>query len=333
MAGREPTSGRTVALCCAICETTFDHATKGRGRRPKFCSDRCRQSRNGRIEIVRHAPKRGRTLHDLTCVQCGKGFKALDLKRKCCGQECGGKWSKARQTEWRMKRAAERNARTCQCCGVTFRRPRSSDPGKFCSRACAVKGNRKSTDPKDAKKAWKRRDRVRRRAAKGLDRPMPCARCARLFERRSERQRFCSLACAQPSQMHGPRRCKACEVEFTPAHGGAEYCSLSCARRTMRLRYGRRHKERAQYHGVPYEPVNRLKVFERDGWKCQVCGRATPRKGQGTFRDNAPELDHRIPMAMGGAHSYENCQLACRRCNATKGGTKVVGQMPLFVRL
>lgn len=333
MAEREPTSGRTIALCCAVCKSTFDHTTKNRGRYPRFCSDRCRDAKRARPLSVRRASAGTRTFHNLTCVQCGQDFRALNPKRKCCGQNCGGKWSKARQNEWRAQRAEQRNTRPCQCCGVIFRRQRASDPGKFCSRRCAVNAKRKHASPKEAKRAGKQRERDRRRAAKGLDRPGTCARCEATFVRKSEGHKFCSPACAQAVQIHDPRQCKACEAEFTPTHGGAEYCSQACARRAERVKYGTCHRRRARYHGVPYEPVNRLKVFERDGWRCQVCGKATPRKWQGTTRDSAPELDHRIPMAMGGAHSYENCQLACRMCNATKGGAIVVGQMPLFARL
>lgn len=319
MAGYEPTTGRTVALCCVVCESTFDHTTKSKGRYPA--------SPPG---AQRRAPVGKRTLHELTCAQCNKHFKALDPKRKCCGQECGRRWAKVRQNEWRARRAEERNTRTCQSCGVTFRRQRASDTGKYCSKRCVADARRKYASSEEARKAGKRRARDRRRASSGLDQAVPCAGCEKPFERKHTGQRFCSSGCAKPAQTHRPRRCKACDIEFTPAHGRAQYCSPSCARRAARLKFGKRHRQRARYHGVPYEPVDRLKVFERDAWTCQVCGKKAPRRWQGSFRDNAPELDHRTPMALGGAHSYENCQLACRRCNLAKAGSRIVGQMPLF---
>jgi 5-methylcytosine-specific restriction endonuclease McrA len=67
------------------------------------------------------------------------------------------------------------------------------------------------------------------------------------------------------------------------------------------------------------ETVNPFKVFERDGWMCRLCGAATPRGKRGTHDDDAPELDHVIPLAKGGDHSYANTQCACRRCNGLKG--------------
>ena len=71
--------------------------------------------------------------------------------------------------------------------------------------------------------------------------------------------------------------------------------------------------------------------LDRDGWRCQICGAKTTRQKRGTCDDRAPELDHRMPMALGGPHAWDNVQCACRRCNQDKGGTKILGQMSLGV--
>lgn len=60
------------------------------------------------------------------------------------------------------------------------------------------------------------------------------------------------------------------------------------------------------------------------------CGKPTPLKLRGTCKPRAPEIDHRVPIAMGGAHTYDNVQCACRECNQRKGGTVIVGQLPLL---
>jgi 5-methylcytosine-specific restriction endonuclease McrA len=73
-----------------------------------------------------------------------------------------------------------------------------------------------------------------------------------------------------------------------------------------------------------------LKVFERDGWKCQICGKQTPRARRGYRYSNAPELDHRIPISKGGPHTYGNTQCACRACNLEKSNRSNVGQLPLL---
>jgi hypothetical protein len=77
------------------------------------------------------------------------------------------------------------------------------------------------------------------------------------------------------------------------------------------------------------EAIDPIKVFERDKWKCQLCGTRTPKKKRGTYDDNAPELDHILPVSKGGQHRYTNVQCACRRCNGMKNATPL-GQMLLF---
>ncbi len=68
----------------------------------------------------------------------------------------------------------------------------------------------------------------------------------------------------------------------------------------VRLRYFVRVPYRAQ------AALSRRAVFARDGWMCQYCGKA------------AENVDHIIPRARGGSHSWENVVAACRRCNSRK---------------
>jgi 5-methylcytosine-specific restriction endonuclease McrA len=66
-----------------------------------------------------------------------------------------------------------------------------------------------------------------------------------------------------------------------------------------------------QFVKVPYArrvPLNRRAVFMRDSNRCQYCGRG------------AENIDHVIPKAQGGTHSWENVVASCRRCNTKKGG-------------
>ena len=59
-------------------------------------------------------------------------------------------------------------------------------------------------------------------------------------------------------------------------------------------------------------PVNlRRMVIERDGLRCVYCG---------VDLVNAEvHLDHVIPESQGGATSYSNLQVTCRKCNLEKG--------------
>jgi 5-methylcytosine-specific restriction endonuclease McrA len=64
------------------------------------------------------------------------------------------------------------------------------------------------------------------------------------------------------------------------------------------------------YVHIPYKPgaprVSRKAVFARDNGECQYCGK------------KAENLDHVVPQAIGGKHSWDNLVAACRKCNSRK---------------
>jgi 5-methylcytosine-specific restriction endonuclease McrA len=59
-------------------------------------------------------------------------------------------------------------------------------------------------------------------------------------------------------------------------------------------------------------------VAERDGFSCGIC--REPVDMSIAYPDPfSRSLDHVVPLARGGAHSYSNTQLAHLRCNVSKG--------------
>lgn len=59
------------------------------------------------------------------------------------------------------------------------------------------------------------------------------------------------------------------------------------------------------------ERVRRDVLAKRDDWKCGICGDEVTRADW--------TVDHVIPLAKGGEHSYANTQIAHRICNIRKG--------------
>lgn len=64
--------------------------------------------------------------------------------------------------------------------------------------------------------------------------------------------------------------------------------------------------------GRPRMSELKHKVFERDEYTCQICGK--------TIHDGAELcVDHIIPVGMGGTDDFDNLQTLCTQCNKMKG--------------
>ena len=227
-----------------------------------------------------------------------------------------------------VKRNGARAVCVCKKCSKTFK-PKATSRVSYCSRECAFADI----------KAWYGKP---KRKIIGNKNPhfcnaffKACSVCSKSFVTRFSKKLTCSDECANQRRLMLKRNayepavlskhsCVTCGESYSTNNPTHLYCSKRCVPKRNN------HRSRARHAGVFYEPVNAVRVLDRDGWKCQICGVSTPRSRRGTVHKNAPELDHRVPMAIGGPHTYDNTQCACRSCNLKKGGNLSVGQMPLF---
>lgn len=118
-------------------------------------------------------------------------------------------------------------------------------------------------------------------------------------------------------------------IQFCGEHRAA---ALKASRKRMtersRRKYGTTYRSRARKFGVEYEPVNKQRVFERDGWRCGICGGKVDKR----LRDRHPKmasLDHIVPMALGGGHTYINTQCSHLACNLKKSHRATGDQLAL----
>lgn len=121
--------------------------------------------------------------------------------------------------------------------------------------------------------------------------------------------------------MRVSRACPVCGNVFHSEYKNAKYCSDKCKRKAHLDRYGSNYRERAKRYGVYYDPdVTRMKVIKRDHGICQICGKkCNPKdKSWGSSGPDYPTLDHIIPLAKGGTHTWDNVQCACAMCNSEK---------------
>jgi hypothetical protein len=103
-------------------------------------------------------------------------------------------------------------------------------------------------------------------------------------------------------------------------HKARAWCSHECLRRHNAGgdRDAQRLRRKGRLDAGPVTRINRVAVYERDEWRCQLCGGEVPRTAQ--FPDDwSASLDHVVPITAGGTHTWDNVQLAHLGCNRDKG--------------
>jgi 5-methylcytosine-specific restriction endonuclease McrA len=106
--------------------------------------------------------------------------------------------------------------------------------------------------------------------------------------------------------------CACCGAPFTIIDQTKNtFCSKRCQRRVAKDR------ARARKRQAFVAPVNRKRIFERDGWRCQLCHRPVVRTAV-VPHPRAPVVDHVVPLARGGTHEPANVQCAHFICNSIK---------------
>lgn len=283
------------------------------GKPGKFCAA-CRDKQTGALS---KAVKRE------CCAQCGATELPLTTagkKAKYCSASC--KWRA--QTLRRNPDSGTRRTnvdRTCTCngCGKQYENKRRRTDGEgssYCSRECAF------ADKAKAESSY---------IYAGY-----CLCCGKPFVSRRARS-FCSLAChpvrEYVSIAPAMRTCTTCGISFAAPKAKtrpSDFCGAECkAAALSKQRRVSHSRRRAITRTAKVESVDPFKVFERDKWRCQLCGTKTPKTKRGTYDPTAPELDHIITLAEGGEHSYRNTQCACRKCNGAKS-SRSKGQLLMF---
>jgi len=198
-------------------------------------------------------------------------------------------------------------SRKCKECGKHFEVPVSEVKrgyGKFCSLSCsATYGNRLR-----AKKPKRQVELI-------------CEQCGKTFMRTEQyirkmhkytdfEPRFCSRNCLNASKRveREVGECLYCGEEFEIIPGKKEkFCSRDCARASI-------NRVRAD-NAAPTRSLRlRFRVFRRDSFRCQYCGRS-PRKDPRVVL----EIDHIRPKSAGGSDDIANLTTSCSACNRGKG--------------
>jgi hypothetical protein len=239
------------------------------------------------------------------CLQCGIDISHRHGNAKHCGSHCREKWWRSRMPdEYREKRRE------------WGRRYESKLPFR---KTCLTCGNEY-------------------RAALSKQRHCYTCRPKRAGNHRSRRKQIAIYTgppyCPPTPHIHAPGewtagQCRVCETAFISPHHDVT-CSRPCQdehyRRRRRTQHGRYN---AKKRGVYVEDVRPHVVYERDRWKCHLCGKRIGKKYKSPHPRSA-SIDHIIPISLGGTHEYANVAAAHRICNSTKSNTGTGDQLALL---
>jgi len=297
------------------------------------------------------------------CVTCGARFEAVGGNAIVNAKYCNScREAKASSCERRkrytqrvkagsvvpQKRCERHPAKHCHLCNKALKKSQA----KYCSNACFVAARKAGVqrwDRTNQTNALLNRCGISTTPSRlGLSRVLSglsgfmaklkafqhrisrlhCPVCNAFVNR--VRSRFCSEECA--SRFEFLTTCSHCGCStIAKGHRGSKRRVCKACReksereviRRHRLKYGKNHRSRARHHGVKYVSFPLRTIYERDGYRCQICKKrvfqkARYRKTDGKIHPMSPTIDHIVPMSRGGNHEPDNCQTACFLCNSRK---------------
>ncbi|WP_188942134.1 HNH endonuclease [Virgibacillus salexigens] len=260
---------------------------------------------------------------DMICKQCGGAFTGR--KRKFCSEGCRDKYSD--NTRKHKKR--------CKNCSVIFMAKNKNQ--KFCSIKCAADNSQNKTKVKECDSCGKNfNGKVRQKYCSEECKYLhyknrnfinkKCNYCGIYLNH--YQKNFCSKQCANNSIKKHSCICGYCKRNFTGRKGRPnKFCSRDCFHNALgcnpkQYKYDTYLSDassvkRAKHYGVRYEKIEPLKVFERDEWKCGICGSYVNHSL--SYPDTmSASIDHIIPLSKGGSHTYKNVQCSHLSCNLIK---------------
>lgn len=287
--------------------------------------------------------------YNVTCEFCGKPFESHNKSKRYCSKIC--RCMGYNRASGRVK--SEPFHKTCVICGKPFDSYRNAT---ITCHDCYVakRGNKTGVHHAKFGECWhyvetqakefnERHDGFTyiesRKTGYTKRIRLKCNKCGNIIERAASTCRQKGLECefcketdaktnskkkAQTKlvcffyaliESKTPKKCKACGNTFYSVSPDAKYCSRKCKRG------GKSYRARCKKYGVYYDSsVTLPKIIARDNGICQICGKKCDEndRGWGTIGANAPTIDHIIPLAKGGTHTFGNVQLAHAICNSYK---------------
>lgn len=255
----------------------------------KFCSDECaRKHYNIQTGRISHSE-----ILKKECVICGKEFQTWKSRQTTCSEEC----KVLHRKEYNSKR-------------------NKSEQRKAYDRA---KYLRKHPDAKSKEQIYEEHLlRLEKQKEEKAEKAIAMfLQDVEWESRRANKKRIKEANRKYWQEYEQEHTCVECGEKYIAHYPTSKYCSPTCQRRVTRTR--RKYKDITIDKGIT---LRRLAKRDRD--RCQICGGLVDwndkyKTDKTIITGNQyPSIDHIIPIAHGGVHSWENVQLAHRICNSIK---------------
>lgn len=293
-------------VTCSLPSCTKQWDSRGRGRPRLYCTEQCKEI--GRAQPRRPRPSATGRLRR-RCAECGTE-RPVSKRCKPEGQyRCNPCRRASREIRAQQQEAAVERSRLRNClhCSAPFNRTTRYRQHCDACTAAQVWRCKRQRSARPQRKYLVRPPRPRVRTSGRTWVSGQCPICRTWFIGNDRRHTGCSRECMTETRRRTSARCN----------------------RESKRRRGQDHRGRARHYGVEYEPVNRYKVYARDGWRCGICRLKVDRRLTAPHPMSA-SLDHIVPMSRGGNHTYQNTQCAHWRCNVLKAATGAGDQLALI---
>lgn len=142
--------------------------------------------------------------------------------------------------------------------------------------------------------------------------------------RRKTEERKDEMFAKMTGEQIGFAECLCCGGMFVRVGKRKKYCSSKCMNRAMNAASKDRRVRKLKEHSID-KGITLERLYEKNNGVCALCGCLCDwndhhyKDGAFIAGEKYPSIDHIIPLSKGGTHSWDNVQLAHRKCNSRKG--------------
>ena len=337
-----------VSHVCVYCGNRFT----SRQKRTKFCSVACgnKHRRREQAEVI-HCRVCGKELGKLVknraycskecrnvwvkenprwtkeCLTCGKEFKTNEKDQKYCGTGCQPRvFSETeRSYELLQKRILSQREEGFLIFQDNF-------TAKFNGRFQYVSGYMNCASTVNVKcLACGNEMTVNAQVARNK-RDINCKACREIEAAKREQQKRAATekkrAEREEKERHAAEKkakrdkllnkiCPVCQQGFLAGKTNQKFCSDVCANKESNRRQEIRRRHKLRENGKIDYSITLSVIVKKHKRVCALCGKKVDMSVHSNH-DNYPSIDHIIPVAKGGTHTWDNVQLAHRTCNTIK---------------